>query len=89
MFTHFIASSNPYLVEIRIVEGKTIMILGIDELWGNPETGDQDVFSYTFDLEEDTEREEWLEDNLGYYEDCSEREYIDDPQDLDFNNDIF
>ena len=86
MFTHFIASSNPYLVEIKVIEGKTIMTLGIDELWGNPETGDQDVFSYTFDLEEDTEDPEdltWLEDQYLYY---SEREYVDDPQDLDFDN---
>lgn len=86
IYTHFIASSNPYLVEIKVIEGKTIMTLGIDELWGNPETGDQDVFSYTFDLEEDTEKGEWLEDNLGYYEDWNVREYVEDPQDLNFDN---
>lgn len=86
MFTHLIMSSNPYLVEVRVIEGKTIMTLGIDELWGDPDTGDQDVFSTTFDLEEDTEDREWVEDNLGYYEDWNEREYAEDPQDLDFDN---
>ena len=85
MFTHFIMSSNPYLVEVKVIEGKTIMTLGIDELWGDPETGDQEVFSTTFDLEEDTEDTEWMEDNLGYYEDWNLREYEDDPEDLDFD----
>lgn len=86
MFTHFIASSNPYLVEMKVIEGKTIMTLGIDELWGNPETGNQDVFSYTFDLDEDVEDSKdltWLEDQYAFY---SEREYTDDPQDLNFDN---
>ena len=86
MFTHFIMSSNPYLVEVKVIEGKTVMTLGIDELWGDPETGDQDVFSTTFDLEEDTEDPEdltWLEDQYAYY---SEREYEDDPEDLDFDD---
>jgi hypothetical protein len=86
MYTHFIASSNPYLIEARIVEGKTIMTLGIDELWGNPDTGDQEVFNYTFDLEEDTEDLDysiWMEDQYALY---SEREYPGDPKDLDFDN---
>ena len=86
MFTHLIMSSNPYLVEVKVIEGKTVMTLGIDELWGDPETSDQDVFSYTFDLEEDSEDSEWMEDNLGYYEDWNKREYAEDPQDLDFDN---
>ena len=63
-----------------------MMTLGIDELWGDPDTGDQDIFSYTFDLEEDSKDPEWMEDNLGYYEDWNEREYLDDPEDLDFSD---